>query len=92
MSKFVLKSTTDGQKHLYFDDPDKDGFVKLASKDNAQLFKFGTCALLYNNKEFTKQLFGIINNKVFHVEIPFSSTVEFHNSTYIFEKNGEWNT
>ena len=92
MSKFVLKTTTDGIRHLYLDDPDKDGFEKLSQSEKAKLFNLDRCAVLYENRGGVKQLFGIIDNKVFHIEIPFDARIDFIGSVYLFEKNGEWNT
>lgn len=90
MSKFVLRTTTDGMKHLYLDDPDREGFLKLAQNKKAKLFKYDKCAILSDGEGYVKTLFGFVNNKVFHVELPDDAKIDFINYTCIFERKSEW--
>ena len=92
MSKFVLKTTTDDMKHLYLDDPDREGFLKLAQNKKAKLLKYDKYAVLSDGEGYVKTLFGFVNNKVFHIELPADTKIEFINHTCIFERKGEWCT
>jgi hypothetical protein len=94
MCKFIYKQTDDGIYHLYFDDPSKEGFNKIGQAKNLNFpctnnYKF---ALLFNEDDLTKTLFGIVDHKIFQVTIPKNSKVSVINGVCIYEKGTLWHT
>ena len=93
MSKLLLKQTTDGIYHLYFDNPDIDGFVKIGQAQDANFYDMHhTHAVLSDKCSNFKTLFGIIHNEVFEVRLPKEAKIEFWNNVCIFERNDQWCT
>ena len=89
MSKFILKITNDGICHLYFDDPSKEGFLKVGQANQAKFVRDSNplYVVLSNDNEATKTLFGIIDNKVFQVTMPKNSKISFIDWTCVYERN-----
>lgn len=92
MSRLLLKTTTDGVKHLYFDDPDNERFIKLAQADNAELIYFDRYAILANTGVKSKILYGYEGNEVFQADLPLNAKIEIIDGICLYERWGSWYT
>ena len=95
MSTFILKQTRDGIHHLYLDNPDKEGFIKIGQAPRAKFIREYTHVILYDGISKNKTLYGIMREEVFQVTLPENSQISFINDYYqncIFEQNGQWYT
>jgi hypothetical protein len=92
MSRFVLKNTTDGTCHLYFDNPSIEGFLKVSQATNAKFLRENNenYVVMSNAGETTKILFGIIDDRVFQVTLPEHSKFFFVDNQCIYERYGVW--
>lgn len=92
MSYFVLKHDPHDIIGLYLVDYDKEGFIKVAGADKAELLKGNCHAILTEKDPLTKTLYGIKNNKVFNVELPLCSKVEILDKTCVYQRGKIWHT
>ena len=95
MNTFILKQTRDGIHHLYLDNPDKEGFIKVGQAPRAKFIREHTHVILYDGISKNKTLYGIMHEEVFQVTLPENSQISFINDYYqncIFEQNGQWYT
>ena len=88
MSKLILKSTADGACHLYFDNPNVEGFQKLGQGEHFKEHRKEQFISLFNDDART--LYGIMHDEVFQVRLPFDAKVEFVDNVCIFEKEIKW--
>ena len=99
MKTFLLKRTVDGTCHLYLDDPNLEGFLKVTQAQEIEIlrkeiefFKNFKYAVAYDEDAYHKTLFGIMDNEVFKVELPKASEIKFIDDICIFERSGQWST
>ena len=93
MSKFLLRQTRDGMQHLYFDDPNNEGFIKVSKAKNAKfLNEHSTQNVILSNNKGSKTLFSIVGNKFFEVTLPESSKIKVIGGVCIYERENVYYT
>jgi hypothetical protein len=70
MKRFVLKRTSDGMCHVYLDDPNVEGFLKITSAKEVEILKreidiFKDFTHFVASDGITKTLYGLMHNEVF---------------------------
>lgn len=95
MSSFILKRTTDGMYHLYFDTPSKEGFTKVAKAQKANFIKERNhkYVVLYDINATTKTLYGAKDDEFFQTTLAIDAKVQIIDyDICIFERNSLWYT
>lgn len=90
MKKFLIKKTNDGLKHLYLDDSSKEGFTKIKTADNAEVFGNLQNVVLSNKGAFAKSLFFVKDDEVVEVFLPRDAKIDVVDDNCIYELDGLW--